>query len=144
MTTSNADSVWEGGLKSGKGRYAAGSGAFSGTHSFPTRFESEPGSSPEELIAAAHAACLSMALAGGLEAAGKSPTRISTNAACTVEKVDGGFKITRMKLTVRGVVPGMSQSEFRTAAEDAKGGCPVSRALEGNVAVELDARLDTV
>lgn len=143
MTTSKADAVWEGGLKTGQGKYAAGSGAFSATHSFPTRFESAPGSSPEELIAAAHAACLGMALAGGLEAAGKTPTRITTSAACTVEKVDGGFKITRMKLTVRGVVHGMNQSEFRTAAESAKDGCPVSRALEGNVAVELDARLDT-
>ncbi|HEX6090888.1 MAG TPA: OsmC family peroxiredoxin [Gemmatimonadales bacterium] len=143
MTTSKADAVWEGGLKTGKGNYSAGSGAFSGTYSFPTRFESAPGSTPEELIAAAHAACVSMALAGALEAAGKAPTRINTSAACTIDKVDGGFKITRMKLTIRGVVPGMDQSEFRTAAESAKGGCPVSRALEGNVAIELDARLDT-
>ena len=84
-----------------------------------------------------------MALAGAIEAAGKTPTRISTNAACTVEKVDGGFKITKMKLTVRGVVPGMEQSAFRTAAESAASGCPVSRALEGNIAMELDASLDT-
>ena len=143
MTTSTADAVWEGGLRAGTGEFSAGSGAFSGNYTFTTRFESAPGTNPEELIAAAHAACLSMALAGAIEAAGKSPTRISTSAACTVEKVDGGFKITRMKLTVRGTVPGMDQSEFRTAAENAKGGCPVSRALEGNVALELDARLDT-
>lgn len=143
MTTSKAAAVWEGGLKTGNGNFSAGSGAFAGNYTFPTRFESAPGTNPEELIAAAHAACFSMALAGAIEAAGKSPTRISTSAACTVEKVEGGFKITRMHLTVRGVVPGMEQSEFRTTAESAKGGCPVSRALEGNVAVELDARLDT-
>lgn len=143
MTTSTADAVWEGGLKTGTGEYTAGSGSFSGQYSFPTRFESAPGTNPEELIAAAHAACLSMALAGAIEAAGKTPTRISTSAACTIEKVDGGFKITKMKLTVRGEVPGMDQSAFRTAAEGASKGCPVSRALEGNVAMELDARLDT-
>ena len=143
MTTSKADAVWEGGLKSGNGQFNAGSGAFSGKYSFPTRFESAPGTNPEELIAAAHAACLSMALAGAIEAAGKTPTRISTSAACTVEKVEGGFKITKMKLTVRGTVPGMDQSAFRTAAEGAKEGCPVSRALEGNLAIEIDARLDT-
>ncbi|HEU4827719.1 MAG TPA: OsmC family protein [Gemmatimonadales bacterium] len=143
MTTSKADAVWEGGLKTGKGQYTAGSGAFSGKYSFPSRFESAPGTNPEELIAAAHASCLSMALAGAIEAAGKTPTRINTSAACTIEKVDGGFKITKMKLTVRGTVPGMDQAEFRTAAESAGKGCPVSRALEGNVAVEVDARLDT-
>ena len=143
MPTSSADAVWEGGLKTGKGHYAAGSGTFSGDYTFPTRFEGAAGTNPEELIAAAHASCISMALAGALEAAGKPPTRISTSAACTIEKVDGGFKITRMKLTVRGLVPGMEQSAFRTAAESARGGCPVSRALEGNVAMELDARLDT-
>jgi lipoyl-dependent peroxiredoxin len=143
MTTSKADAVWQGGLRDGTGAYTAGSGAFSGSYSFPTRFESAPGTNPEELIAAAHAACLSMALAGAIEAAGKTPTRISTNAACTVEKVDGGFKITKMKLSVRGVVPGMEASAFRTAAESAAAGCPVSRALEGNIAMELDARLDT-
>jgi osmotically inducible protein OsmC len=143
MPTSSASAHWEGGLKEGKGHFAADSGAFSGHHTFPTRFEGAAGTNPEELIAAAHASCLSMALAGQVEAAGKKPTRITTKAACTVEKVDGGFKITRMKLTVRGTVPGMEDSAFRQAAEAAKGGCPVSRLLEGNIAIELDARLDT-
>ena len=143
MTTSKADAVWHGGLRKGTGEYNAGSGAFSGKYTFPSRFESAGGTNPEELIAAANAACLSMALAGAIEASGKTPTRISTNAACTVEKVEGGFKITKMKLTVRGVVPGMEPSEFRTAAESAAAGCPVSRAHEGNIAMELDARLDT-
>lgn len=143
MTTSKASAAWEGGLKGGKGQFSAGSGAFSGAYSFPTRFESAKGTNPEELIAAAHAACLSMALAGALEAAGKMPTRITTNAAATIDKVEGGFKITRIKLEVRGVVPGMDQAGFREAAQSAKTGCPVSRALENNVELELDAKLET-
>jgi osmotically inducible protein OsmC len=142
MTTSKAEAVWEGGLKGGKGRFAAGSGAFSGAHSYTTRFESAPGTNPEELIAAAHAACLSMALSGGLEAAGTPATRITTRAACTIDKAGGGFRITRMRLEVRGVVPGIQAGAFREAAEQAKQGCPVSQALQGNVEMELDAQLE--
>lgn len=142
MTTSNAQATWEGGLKGGNGRFAAGSGAFSGSYSYPTRFEGAKGTNPEELIAAAHASCLSMALAGSLEAAGKPPTRITTRAACTIDKVEGGFRITKMRLEVRAVVPGADQAAFQKAAQDAKEGCPVSRALSGNVAVELDAKLE--
>ena len=142
MTTSKAEAVWEGGLKGGKGRFAAASGAFSGAHTYPTRFESAPGTNPEELIAAAHAACLSMALSGGLEAAGTPATRITTRAACTIDKVDGGFRITRIRLEVRGVVPGIQAGAFRQAAEQAKQGCPVSQALQGNVEMELDAQLE--
>ena len=142
MTTSKAEAVWEGGLKGGKGRFAAGSGAFSGAYSFPTRFESAPGTNPEELIAAAHAACLSMALSAGLEAAGTPATRITTRAACTIDKVGSGVRITRMRLEVRGVVPGMQAGAFRQAAEQAKQGCAVSRALQGNVEMELHAQLE--
>ena len=142
MTISNAEAVWEGGLRQGKGHYSARSGSFKGTHTFSTRFEDAEGSSPEELIAAAHAACFSMALAGALEATGKIPTHIKTTAACTVEKASGGFRITRMRLTTRGTVPGIDQTAFREAAESAKNGCPVSQALEGNVAIELDAQLE--
>ena len=142
MTTSKAEAIWEGGLRGGNGRFSAGSGAFSGAYSFATRFEGAKGTTPEELIAAAHAACLSMALAAALEGAGKPPTRITTSAACTIAMADGGFRITTMKLTVRGVVPGMDQGAFRDAAEEAKRGCPVSQALEGNADVELDAQLE--
>jgi osmotically inducible protein OsmC len=142
MTTSKAEAIWEGGLKGGNGRFAAGSGAFSGAYSFSTRFEGARGTNPEELLAAAHAACLGMALTGGLEAAGKPPTRITTNAACTIDKVDGGFRITTMKLEVRGVVPGMDKAAFRDAAETAMRGCAVSQALQGNVKTELDAQLE--
>jgi osmotically inducible protein OsmC len=142
MPVRNASAVWEGGLRSGKGSFKAGSGAFSGSYSFGTRFEEVPGTNPEELIAAAHAACFSMALSGGLERAGTPPTHIETQAACTVEKVDAGFKITRMRLQVRAKVPGIDQAAFAKAAEASKEGCPVSGALKGNVAVELDAKLE--
>jgi lipoyl-dependent peroxiredoxin len=142
MPTSNANAVWEGGLKTGRGRFKAGSGAFEGDYSFPTRFEGARGTNPEELIAAAHAACLSMALAGGLEKGGTPASRISTRASCTVEKVGDGFKITRMRLEVRGQVPGIDESAFVKAAEAAKKGCPVSGALQGNVQFDLDARLE--
>lgn len=142
MPTSSAEAVWEGVLRSGRGRFKAGSGAFEGDYSFATRFEGARGTNPEELIAAAHAACLSMALSAGLEKAGTPATRITTRAACTVEKVGEGFKITRMRLEVRGKVPGVDQAAFAKAAEAAKQGCPVSTALQGNVKLELDARLE--
>jgi lipoyl-dependent peroxiredoxin len=142
MATSNASAVWEGVLKSGRGHFKAGSGAFEGDYTFATRFENARGTNPEELIAAAHAACLSMALSAGLEKNKTPATRITTNAACTVEKVGDGFKITRMRLEVRGKVPGIDQAAFAKAAEEAKRGCPVSTALQGNVQMDLDARLE--
>ena len=142
MTTSSASAAWEGVLRSGCGHFKAGSGAFEGDYSFATRFENARGTNPEELIAAAHAACLSMALSGVLEKDGTPATRISTTAACSVEKVGDGFKITRMRLEVRGKVPGVDQAKFAQAAEAAKKGCPVSMALQGNVKLELDARLE--
>jgi len=141
VPTSSSSAVWEGGLRNGRGKFSAGSGAFAGDYTFATRFESAKGTNPEELIAAAHAACLSMALSAGLEAAKTPPTRISTKASCTVEKVGDGFRITKMKLEVRGEVPGLDQAGFTAAAEKAKEGCPVSQALMGNVQMELDARL---
>ncbi len=142
MTTSNASAVWEGVLRSGRGHFKAGSGAFEGDYSFATRFESARGTNPEELIAAAHAACLSMALSAELEKGGTPAARISTKASCTVDKVGEGFKITRMRLEVRGKVAGLDQVGFAKAAEAAKNGCPVSTALRGNVEMELDARLE--
>ncbi|HEX3274641.1 MAG TPA: OsmC family peroxiredoxin [Gemmatimonadales bacterium] len=141
MTTSTSSAVWEGGLRNGHGRFNAGSGAFGGDYSFATRFESAKGTNPEELLAAAHAACFSMALSAGLEAAKTPATRISTTARCTVEKAGDGFQITRMRLEVRGEVPGLDQAAFQAAAEKAKVGCPVSQALKGIPQVELDAKL---
>ncbi len=142
MPTRKASAAWEGGLRGGKGSYKTGSGQAGGSYGFGSRFEEAPGSNPEELLAAAHAACFSMALSAGLERAGKTPTRIATDAACTIEKVGEGFKITKMRLVVRGKVPGLDQAGFARAAEEAKNGCPVSGALKGNVAFELDAKLE--
>ena len=140
-TTSTATATWEGGLRAGRGQFKAKSGAFQGSYSFTTRFEGAKGTNPEELIAAAHASCLSMALSLGLEQAGTPPTRITTTASATIDKVGDGFRITKMRLEVRGEVPGVDQATFAKAAEAAKDGCPVSQALKGNVPFELDARL---
>ena len=141
MPTSTASATWEGGLRQGRGHFTAGSQAFEADYSFRTRFEGAQGTNPEELIAAAHAACFSMAISAGLEGAGTPPTRISTTARCTVEKVGEGFKITTMRLETRGDVPGLDQAGFEKAAKAAMDGCPVSTALKGNVQLELDARL---
>jgi osmotically inducible protein OsmC len=142
MPTSRASAVWDGKLKDGKGSFKAGSGAFSGPYTFATRFEGKQGTNPEELIAAAHAACFSMALSAGLEKAGKPATRIQTEAACTLEMVNGTPTITKMELSVRGTVPGIDQARFQTAAAEAKAGCPVSRALAGIAQVTLAATLE--
>jgi lipoyl-dependent peroxiredoxin len=142
MPTSQASAVWEGKLKDGKGSFAAGSGAFSGPYSFATRFEGKKGTNPEELIAAAHAACFSMALSAGLEKAGKPAARVETTAACTLDMVDGAPKITKMALRVRGKVAGIDQAGFQNAAEEAKRGCPVSKALSGIPQITLDAKLE--
>jgi len=142
MPRSIASAAWHGGLKDGNGTYSAGSGAFTGEYSFPSRFTDAGGTNPEELIAAAHAACLSMALAAGLERNGTPATRIATQATCTIEKGDAGFRITKMQLDVTGNVPGIDQAAFEEAAAGAKEGCPVSNALKGNLAISLNATLE--
>ncbi len=141
MTTSSATSTWNGGLKNGTGAFQAASGAFQAPYSFPTRFEGLKGTNPEELLAAAHSACLSMALAAGLEQGGHPATSITTTAAVTMAFVNGAPKITTIKLVVRGHVPGLDQAGFIKATEAAKNGCPVSNLFKGNVAIELDALL---
>ncbi|MEO8199966.1 MAG: OsmC family peroxiredoxin [Gemmatimonadota bacterium] len=142
MPTSTSTAYWDGGFKAGKGHFNAKSGTFSGDYSFRTRFEGTgQGSTPEELLAAAHASCLSMALAAGLEQSGHPATRITTTASATIEKVGDGFRITRMKLEVLGTVPGMDQAAFGAAAEAAKNGCPVSNAFKGNMEIQLEAKL---
>jgi osmotically inducible protein OsmC len=143
MTISTSSATWEGGLKGGKGRYEAKSGTVQGNYSFSTRFEGAKGTNPEELLAAAHAACFSMALAAGLEKSGHPPIRISTTASASMEKVGEGNRITRMRLQVRGQVPGIDQATFAAAAEGAKNGCPISTVLKGNLEVELEARLES-
>jgi osmotically inducible protein OsmC len=140
MPTRNASAVWEGGLQGGNGRFEGESGAIGGSYSFGSRFGDAGGTNPEELLAAAEAACFSMALAVGLEQAGHTATRVETKAACTVEKQPDGFKITTMKLRSRVVAPGIDDAQFQQIAAATKAGCPVSKALAG-VDITLDAAL---
>jgi lipoyl-dependent peroxiredoxin len=137
-----SSAVWEGGLKNGHGAMKLGSGSYEGPFSFLSRFEDGKGTNPEELIAAAHAGCLSMALSAALERAGTPAERIATEARATLEKVGDAFRITKMALRVRGKVPGLDDAGFKAAAEGAKNGCPVSNALKNNVAFDLDAALE--
>jgi osmotically inducible protein OsmC len=120
---------WEGDLKQGKGTLSLGSGAFAGSYSFSTRFENAPGTNPEELIAAAHAACFSMALSGGLSGAGFVPTSVETTATVHLGKGDGGFAITGIDLLCKVVAGNISTELLNKTAADAKANCPVSKAL---------------
>ena len=140
MAKRTASAVWEGTLREGKGTVKLGSGAFEGQYSFASRFEEGKGTNPEELIGAAHAGCFSMALAAGLTKAGHNPTRISTNAQVSLEKVGDGFKITTIDLNTEAEVPGIDEKTFLGHAETAKKNCPVSQALTG-VDIKLNARL---
>lgn len=142
MRTSAAEAIWEGALPEGEGRFKADSGAFQGTYSVATRFKDAPGTNPEELLAAAHAACLNMAIAHGLGERGSPPDMIATRAYCTIEEIDGGFGVTKMRLVVRGRVRGVDDHVFAEVAERAKANCPISKALAGNVELELDAELE--
>ena len=142
MPTRNASAAWEGGLRGGKGTFTGESGVIAGDYSFGSRFEAAGGTNPEELLAAAEAACYSMALSAALERGGNKPERVETKAACTIEKVGDGFKITRMQLDVVARVPGMDRDAFKDAAEATKSTCPVSVALLGNVDIQVTARLE--
>lgn len=142
MTTSRASAVWEGKLKDGKGNFHSASGSFAAPYSFQTRFEGATGATPEELIAAAFASCLAMALSANLEKAGTPATRIAADAACTIEPVDGAPTISTIDLVVRGTVAGIDQAGFAKAADTAKGSCPVSRALHPKVKVSVAATLE--
>ncbi|MGC1297945.1 MAG: OsmC family protein [Alloacidobacterium sp.] len=137
-----ASAVWKGGLKDGKGMISSQSGVLKETqYSFSTRFENGIGTNPEELIAAAHAGCFTMALSAQLGSANLTPESLETSAAVKFEKTDDGFKITAIHLTTRAKVPGASESAFDTAAQNAKNGCPISRLFKGNTDVTLDAKL---
>ena len=131
---------WNGSLKDGKGTVSLGSGAYDGQYSFSSRFESGTGTNPEELIAAAHAGCFSMALSAGLGKSGFTPTRISSEAKVQLEKVGEGFAITKIELVTEGEVPGIDEAAFLEHAEGAKKNCPVSKAL-GAVEITLTAKL---
>ncbi len=140
MAKRTASAIWEGTLKDGSGKMRLGSGAFEGQYSFASRFEEGTGTNPEELIGAAHAGCFSMALAAGLTKAGLKPTRISTNAQVSLEKVGEGFKITTIELKTEGEVPGIDKQTFLEHADTAKKNCPVSQALAGTE-IKLTATL---
>jgi lipoyl-dependent peroxiredoxin len=135
-----ASAVWNGSLKEGKGTISTDSGVLSKTqYSFSTRFENGVGTNPEELIAAAHAGCFTMALSAQLGNEGLTPQSLETTAAVTLEKLDAGFTITKIHLDVSAVVPGASQAAFDKAAGNAKSGCPISRLL--NAEITMTARL---
>ena len=140
MPTRTADAEWRGTLPDGEGKMEFGGGAFSGAYSFGSRFEEGEGTNPEELIAAAHAGCFSMFLAGVLEKAGHAPDSVRTTARVSIDKEDGGFAITRSKLDSEVRVSGVEADDFQRYAEEAKSGCPVSRAL-GAIEIGLEARL---
>ena len=141
-TEKTARATWEGSLAEGHGRFSLGSGAVTDQAvTWKDRAEEGDGTSPEELIAAAHASCILMALAGGLSKAGTPPTKLESEATTTFEKVGEAFSITQIALTIRGEVDGIDDDAFQEAAAGAKENCPVSRALKGNVEVTLDAQL---
>ncbi len=136
-----ASAVWRGGLKDGKGTVSATSGVLSNTpYSFTTRFENTPGTNPEELIAAAHAACFSMALSAQLGAANLTPESINPSATLTMDKLDAGWTITAIQSDVNARVPNADEAAFTKAAENAKSGCPVSKVL--NAKISMNARLE--
>lgn len=137
-----ASAQWTGNLKEGKGSISTQSGVLSETqYGFNTRFEDGPGTNPEELIAAAHAGCFSMALSAQFTEAGITVDSIKTSAAVTLDKVDGGFAITAVHLDLTAKIPGIDRTRFETIANQAKTGCPVSKVL--NAEITLDAKLES-
>ncbi len=135
-----ASAQWQGGLKDGKGTISTESGVLDKTqYSFGMRFEDAKGTNPEELIAAAHAGCFTMALSGQLGAANLTAESLQTTATVTMEKLDAGFTVTEIHLALVAKIPGASKEAFETAANNAKAGCPISRLL--NAKITLDAQL---
>jgi lipoyl-dependent peroxiredoxin len=142
MTTRVSRAEWNGDLPTGKGELEVGDGVFTGSYTFASRFEEGEGTNPEELAAAAHAACFSMALSNMLAQAGSPPDSVRTEAAMHLEKVDGSPTITRVELTTRGRVPGIDADAFLEHAEKAKAGCPISKLFAG-AEITLDAQLES-
>jgi osmotically inducible protein OsmC len=140
MPVRTASAVWEGNLQQGKGTMNMSSGAYNGKYSFASRFEEGTGTNPEELIAAAHAGCFSMAFSNGLAKAGFTATRVSTTAKVHLNKIETGFKITIIELETEGDVPAIDEAKFMELAETAKKNCPVSQLLTG-AEIKLKAKL---
>lgn len=137
-----ASAVWHGGLKDGKGVISTQSTTLKDTqYSFSTRFENGVGTNPEELIAAAHAGCFTMALSAQLSGANLPPESLETTAAVKLEKKEDSFAITAIHLTTKAKVPGADKTAFDTAAQNAKAGCPISKLFKGNAEITLDAQL---
>ena len=142
MIKRNGSAHWEGGLLDGKGTVSTASGVLSNTqYSFKTRFESGAGTNPEELIAAAHAGCFSMALSKQLEDAGMKAQSIDTTATVNFDKVEGGFAIVEIHLDLTAKIPGGDKAKFEQAAANAKAGCPISKLFQNNTKITLDAKL---
>jgi len=141
MAVRNGSAEWRGDLQDGAGTLSVGDGVFEGQYSFASRFEEGSGTNPEQLIAAAHAACFSMALANILSQAGHAAESVSTSARVQLRNVDGAPTLTRVDLETEGKVPGIDEQQFQQYAEEAKAGCPVSRALAGIPEMELTAKL---
>ncbi|HUZ47065.1 MAG TPA: OsmC family protein [Terriglobia bacterium] len=140
MPVRNAEAEWKGNLLEGSGHMKMGTGAYDGPYSFKSRMENGTGTNPEELIAAAHAGCYSMAFSAGLGKAGFTPTRVHTTAAVHFDKVEAGFAITSIDLAMEAEVPGIDDAKFQEMAEAAKKGCPVSKALAA-IPINLQAKL---
>jgi lipoyl-dependent peroxiredoxin len=135
----SASAHWAGSLKEGKGTVSTESGLLEqAQYSFSTRFENGKGTNPEELIAAAHAGCFSMALSGQLGSAGLTADAIDTTATVTLEKLEAGFTVTEVNLKLRAKIPGATKAAFDTAAQNAKTGCPISRVLNAKITLEAE------
>jgi len=143
MAIRTANAEWQGSLVGGKGTMALQSGAYEGQYSFSSRFEEGTGSNPEELIAAAHAGCFSMALSGVLTDGGNEPESINTEARVQILKAGEGFAIKKIELVTRARVPGIDDDAFQQAAQAAKENCPVSQALAAVPEITLDAQLES-
>lgn len=138
---SKGQAEWKGDLKGGSGTFTAGDAGIAGEFSFKSRFEDGPGANPEQLIAAAHASCFSMAFSNALSEAGHVPDSVKTDAKVTLRLLDDGPTITKIELTTVGAVPGIDDAKFQEIAAAAKEGCPVSKALAGVSEITLDATL---
>jgi osmotically inducible protein OsmC len=143
MPTRIASAHWEGDFKRGGGTVAVASGLFDGPYNFSGRFEEGSGTNPEELLGAAHASCFAMALSVGLTQAGTPPESLDVEAHVTVAQVEGGFGITRIDLDLHGKVPGIDAAAFQEAAEGAKAGCPLSKALAAVPEINLKVTFDS-
>jgi osmotically inducible protein OsmC len=141
MVQRTSQAEWRGNLQDGAGTMKLGSGAYEGAYSFKSRFADGTGTNPEELIAAAHAGCFSMAFSAGLSKAGFTPTRVHTTATVTFDKTPAGFAVTRIDLDTEGEVPNIEEAEFHQQAENAKRDCPISRLLAPGTEITMKARL---